>query len=152
MCLRKINLVLLFSCIALGVPTTATSGTPAQDFNDNKLVELAATDIQEMAQKELESLVDYLASCHALATGDAKTFYCEKNRRSFEMKYGRQRAVDRLLFVLHITWQVIGAEDRASKPNSKEKMKVNDKIMRYSEVTRILESAITRSYSRFLKR
>ena len=149
--LWKMDLVVLISLV-LVMPRIGVASTPVQDINDTKLVEQATSDILGMSEKELEAFVEYYSSCRAYAPGDVKAFYCEKTRLSYGMKYGQQRAIDRLIFALYMTDQLIASVDRTSKPNPTQKKQVTDMLVRLVDVKQELEHAVTLSYSRFWKR
>jgi hypothetical protein len=128
------------------VPTIIYSGSPREDFNDDALLTQAVLDIQKMQLEELNTFIQYLASCGAHKGDQVKEFFCEKDRETYLIKYQRGRPLDRIIIALHITSDWIESADKVAKPQSKEKEEIFQASIRFVDVTFKIKDATNRRF------
>jgi len=129
------------------------AGSPAQDFNDEKLLATSVTDIGKMEREEIETFISFLGTCDASESSELElaVVFCARERELFMLKYSRGRALDRLIRVHTFTWKYISLRDRTAKPGSPEKAEVGSMIERYVDISGKLSSAATSRFQLLTK-
>jgi len=138
----KKSVVLSFIILIL-FPLTSYGEGPLEHFNSDFILTESISDIGKMSPEEIEVFLSYFASCEA-AGGDLKEFHCDRDREIFLIKYGRGRAIDRIVRALNVEWMWFRAADKVAKLNSKENEEMFKAVARYTDITRKLRAAANR--------
>lgn len=124
----------------------ATYPAPIDDFYSDAFVGKAATHIGTMAKVELEYFIEYIASCTADTKSEVQTFFCERDRAIFEIKYLEQNELRRLIGTMAIVERRIGQLSDSS-PGSNDRNELTKLLFRSSDIIRKLKEAATIYYA-----
>jgi len=129
----------IFLLIFLTSPSFAA--TPKENFNNDQLLAQAIRDIDEMQAQELETFIQYMASCSSLKGEAIKDFFCERDRQIYQIKYERGRPLDRVISALAIAKEWMEVLDRTAKPHSEERKELADSVLRRVHLINKLKDA-----------
>lgn len=138
--LSVVMLVLVF-------PISAFSMSPVEEyFQDETVVTAALGDIGKMGREELENFITFHIICSDVNRTEINKYSCRKEQAIFEVKYTRNRSIDRINYALVVLLNYIElpSNEHVSDPVKIEAM---DKLIkRYVYVKHVVSDAITKRY------
>lgn len=127
------------------------ASSPAQDFNDEKLLIASVADVGKMGREEIETFISFLGTCANSESSELAAVFCAREREIFMVKYSRGRPLERLVRVYELTWKYIATRDRSAKPGSPERVDVGSMVERYVDIKEKLSSAATARFQSLTK-
>lgn len=124
-----------------------------QDLYDEEILSQAQGQILSMQTAELDEFREYLASCGTVAGGETKHFFCERSARSYILKYGQDKPLEKIILALAEVEFLVDLVDEAEekdqiKGEEKESMKrrVFKDLDRYIVIRKAFEDTIRKAY------
>lgn len=124
------------------------------DLYNDALFEQSRQQIGQMEMVELDEFRNYLSSCGTHAGGETKRFFCEQSARSYVLKYGQEKPLEKLIIAMaevEFLIDIVDAADEAGQAKENLKMKVFRDLDRYIVIREMMEATTRQAYKVLLK-
>lgn len=137
-------------CIAFASPFSA-SAAPIDDLKDDKLLAAAVQDVFAMGPEEVEQYISYRAACIPWVDSDFAVYACERERELYQLKYDRDRALDRIMRAQFLVQMQARSADKQAKANSPKRSELVELVSRDVKLNEHLTGAATVRYQLLFK-
>lgn len=120
MILKSLSRLMLASILATVSSALTFAQTPKDDFWSDEVLNSAASEARRLERDQLETFIEYLATCGISIDSKEQEFACERAKAQLEIKAMAARALQRLIFVVALSdrivkhsWDQSAGEERA---------------------------------------
>jgi hypothetical protein len=137
------GLLIFLSTILQTNPLYAQS--PGENFWSDALLDLAVAEVRRLDRDQLETFIEYLATCEASVDSKDREFACERAKLRLEIKAHTARALQKLVFAMAVSSRIVKLGwDRADR---EEKDRLAKSITRGVDIAGRLRTAASERYT-----
>ncbi|MFK8068171.1 MAG: hypothetical protein AB8D52_07990 [Gammaproteobacteria bacterium] len=142
---------IIFLILLVSFSRFAVAEPSVNDLYNKEIFLQTKQQILSMKIDELDEFRDYLSSCGTNSGGEIKRFFCERSARSYILKFGQEKPVEKLIIAMaevEFLIDMVDAADEKGQASEDMKMQVFKDLDRYIVIREMMEKAIKKAYTK----